>query len=49
MLYEVITKSLEGLPLTIQNLEQTMVDVLVNVNYLNGEKVDMMLQPGNNP
>lgn len=38
-------KPLEGQILTIDGLQKTMVDVLVNVDYLNGEKVSLMLKP----
>ncbi|MEN2281764.1 HupE/UreJ family protein [Algoriphagus sp. SE2] len=36
---------LPGSQLTINNLEKTMVDVLVNIEYLNGEKITLMLKP----
>jgi len=34
-----------GSVLSIHNLEKTMVDVLVNITYLNGEKITLMLSP----
>lgn len=37
--------ALAGSTLEIENLKKTMVDVLVSIDYLNGEKVTMMLQP----
>ncbi|AWW32208.1 HupE/UreJ family protein [Echinicola strongylocentroti] len=36
---------LEGNELKVHNLNKTLVDVLVNVNYQNGEKVTLMLSP----
>lgn len=36
---------LQGSILAIANLEKTMVDVLVRIEYLNGEKVTLMLKP----
>ncbi|WP_082316529.1 HupE/UreJ family protein [Mangrovimonas sp. ST2L15] len=36
---------LEGSSIEIVNLNKTMVDVLVNITYLNGEKVSLMLRP----
>ncbi|MCX2743889.1 HupE/UreJ family protein [Mangrovivirga sp. M17] len=36
---------LEGQDLIIDGLQKTMIDVLVNVDYLNGEKVSFMLKP----
>ncbi|MBO0324138.1 HupE/UreJ family protein [Muricauda sp. CAU 1633] len=38
-------RPLEGSHIEIVNLNKTMVDVLVNITYLNGEKVSLMLQP----
>lgn len=38
-------KSLQGNILTIEGLNKTLIDALVTVTYLNGEKVTMMLQP----
>lgn len=38
-------KSLQGKILTIEGLNKTLIDALVTVTYLNGEKVTMMLQP----
>ncbi|QCK17073.1 HupE/UreJ family protein [Mangrovivirga cuniculi] len=44
--YSLTTQSpLEGQNLTIDGLQKTMIDVLVNVDYLNGEKVSFMLKP----
>ena len=37
-------QSLKGKRLTIKGLDKTLIDVLVTVSYLNGEKVTMMLQ-----
>lgn len=37
--------SLQGSILTIDGLNKTLIDALVTVTYLNGEKVTMMLQP----
>ena len=39
------TESLQGKILTIDGLNKTLIDVLVSVTYLNGEKVTFMLQP----
>ncbi len=36
---------LQGTILTIEGLNKTLIDVLVNVTYLNGQKVTLMLQP----
>ncbi len=36
---------LEGQTLKIAGLNKTLIDVLVNIEYLNGEKVTFMLQP----
>ncbi len=36
-------RPLEGSQIEIVNLNKTMVDVLVNITYLNGEKVSLML------
>jgi hydrogenase/urease accessory protein HupE len=36
---------LQGKILTIDGLNKTLIDVLVNITYLNGEKVTFMLQP----
>jgi len=41
-------RSLEGQSIYIDGLERTMVDVLVNVEYLSGEKASLMLNPDNN-
>lgn len=41
------TESLAGKTLEIENIKKTIVDVLVNINYLNGEKVSLMLRPDN--
>ena len=38
-------KSLHGNILRIDGLNKTLIDVLVNISYLNGEKVTFMLQP----
>jgi hydrogenase/urease accessory protein HupE len=38
-------KSLRGTILTIEGLNKTLIDALVTVSYLNGEKVTLMLQP----
>ena len=38
-------KTLQGKILTIDGLNKTLIDALVTVTYLNGEKVTMMLQP----
>ncbi|NOQ91172.1 MAG: HupE/UreJ family protein [Flavobacteriaceae bacterium] len=38
-------ESLQGTILTIEGLNKTLIDVLVNVTYLNGQKVTLMLQP----
>jgi hydrogenase/urease accessory protein HupE len=39
------TESLQGKILRIDGLNKTLIDVLVSVTYLNGEKVTFMLQP----
>ena len=39
------SEPLRGSVLSINNLEKTMVDVLVNITYLNGEKLTLMLRP----
>lgn len=39
---------LEGQTFYIDGLERTMIDVLVNVEYLNGEKATLMLKPDEN-
>jgi len=38
-------ESLQGKILTIDGLNKTLIDALVNISYLNGEKVTFMLQP----
>lgn len=38
-------KTLQGKILTIKGLNKTLIDVLVSVFYLNGERVTLMLQP----
>jgi len=38
-------ETLQGKVLTIDGLNKTLIDALVTVTYLNGEKVTMMLQP----
>ncbi|NMM48282.1 HupE/UreJ family protein [Flammeovirgaceae bacterium KN852] len=44
--YSLVTETpLEGQKVTIDGLQKTMIDVLVNVDYLNGEKVSFMLKP----
>lgn len=39
------TKPLQGTVLTIEGLNKTLIDALVTIEYLNGEKVTFMLQP----
>lgn len=41
------TTSLNGSVIGINGLDKTLIDVLVNVNFINGEKVSFMLQPDN--
>ena len=41
-------KNLQGTVLTIAGLNKTLIDVLVHVSYLKGEKVTFMLQPDKN-
>jgi len=36
---------LNGQIITIGGLDKTLIDVLVNVNFLNGEKISFMIQP----
>ena len=38
-------KPLQGNILTIEGLNKTLIDALVTVTYLNGEKITLMLQP----
>ena len=38
-------QALQGKPLTISGLNKTLIDALVSVEYLNGEKATLMLQP----
>lgn len=38
-------KPLHGTTMAIANLEKTMVDVLINIEYLNGENITAMLKP----
>ena len=38
-------ETLEGKILTIDGLNKTLIDALVTITYLNGEKVTLMLQP----
>jgi len=38
-------KPLQGSILTINGINKTLIDALVNIKYLNGEKVILMLQP----
>lgn len=46
--YELSSKqSLNGSKIGIDGLDKTLIDVLVNVNFLNGEKISFMLQPDN--
>jgi len=41
-------KDIHGMPFSISGLKETMVDVLVQVELLNGDQYSQMLQPGNN-
>ncbi len=41
------TVPLNGSTIGIDGLDKTLIDVLVNVNFLNGEKVSFILQPDN--
>jgi len=44
--YKIYSKeTLQGKILTIEGLNKTLIDALVTITYLNGEKVTMMLQP----
>lgn len=44
--YKIASKeSLQGNILTIDGLNKTLIDALVTISYLNGEKVTLMLQP----
>lgn len=44
--YHIASKAqLQGSILSINGLNKTLIDVLVNIRYLNGEKVTFMLQP----
>lgn len=48
VIYSYRISSDDGLPgtiLTIEGLNKTLIDVLVNITYSNGEKVTFMLQP----
>ena len=46
--YEISSKtSLNGKLIGVDGLDKTLIDVLVNVNFLNGEKISFMLQPDN--
>ncbi|PWK21048.1 HupE/UreJ family protein [Xanthomarina spongicola] len=38
-------KPLQGSIITIEGLNKTLIDALVSISYLNGEKVTLMLQP----
>ncbi len=38
-------RPIQGTHVAIANLEKTMVDVLINIDYLNGEKTTLMLKP----
>ena len=40
-------EALNGKIIGIEGLDKTLIDVLVNVNFLNGEKISFMLQPDN--
>lgn len=40
-------ESIEGKPLRIDGLAKTLIDVLVRIEYLNGEQVTFLLQPDN--
>ncbi len=40
-------EALPGQTISIDGLNKTLIDVLVNVNFLNGEKISFMLQPDN--
>lgn len=40
-------ETLNGQTISVDGLNKTLIDVLVNVNFLNGEKVSFMLQPDN--
>jgi HupE / UreJ protein len=42
------TKDIHGMVFSIGGLKETMVDVLVQVELLNGDQYSLMLQPGNN-
>lgn len=47
-IYQVNTnRDIHGMPISIKGIETTMVDVLVQVDLLNGEQFSMMLQPDN--
>lgn len=39
------TSSLNGKRIGVDGLDSTLIDVLVNINFLNGEKISFMLQP----
>lgn len=39
------SKDIHGMPITIKGIETTMVDVLVQIELLNGEQYSMVLQP----
>jgi hypothetical protein len=36
---------LNGQTISIDGLDKTLIDVLVNLNFLNGEKISFMIQP----
>ncbi|CAE6893506.1 HupE / UreJ protein [Vibrio sp. B1FLJ16] len=40
-------RPIQGTTLAIANQEKTMVDVLISIEYLNGEKLTLMLKPDN--
>ncbi len=42
------SEALAGQRIKIQNLDKTLIDVLVNVEYLNGEKATVIIQPDKN-
>ncbi len=41
------SRDIHGMPFTIEGIEETLVDVLVQVELLNGEHFSFMLQPSN--
>jgi hydrogenase/urease accessory protein HupE len=46
--YATSTKDIHGMEFSIEGLKETIVDVLVQVELLNGEQYSFMVQPGNN-